>query len=271
MEGQWSNPVSAEIKGVTQVIFPGGDGWLYSFEAKTGKLLWKFNCNPVTASFKKGGRGDRGYPVATPVVYDNKLYASIGLDPSDGPGVGHFWCIDLTKEPKNKEKDLSPATTPPVVRGWFTVVPPLTIFDLKDPANKNAGFIWHVGGRRYPKPAKGREIIFGRTISTVAIHDGLVYAPDLDGYMQCLDAKTGEKYWEHDMKDGTWASPYYVDGKVFLGTEGGGMFVFKHGKEKKVLPKIEMERNLQTPVVAVNGVLYVNTGSQLVAIAPEKK
>jgi len=31
MHGQWSNPTYAEIAGVRQIIFPGGDGWLYSF------------------------------------------------------------------------------------------------------------------------------------------------------------------------------------------------------------------------------------------------
>jgi len=28
--------------GVPQVIFPGGDGWLYAFDPPTGRLLWKF-------------------------------------------------------------------------------------------------------------------------------------------------------------------------------------------------------------------------------------
>jgi outer membrane protein assembly factor BamB len=267
MEGQWSNPVAAEVKGVTQVIFPGGDGWLYSFEAKTGKLLWKFDCNPKDAVFKPGGRGDRGYPVATPVVYDNRLYVGIGMDPQHGPGVGHFWCIDITKEPKNKDKDLSPASKPGGKEGDR----PQTIFDPKDPANKDSGLVWHRGGSLVPKPKRGREIAFGRTVSTVAIHDGLVYAPDLDGYVQCLDAKTGQLYWEHDMKSSTWASPYYCDGKVFLGNEGTNMIVFKHGREAKVLSNIDMGSNLQTPVVVANGVLYINTGSQLFAIAPEKK
>jgi outer membrane protein assembly factor BamB len=256
MEGQWSNPVAAEVKGLTQVIFPGGDGWLYSFEGKTGKLLWKFDCNPKAAVFKPGGRGDRAFPIATPVIYENKLYVGVGLDPSEGPGVGHFWCIDITKEPKSKDKDLSPVNDN---------------FDPKADVNKDSGLVWHRGGFLDPKPKRGRETVFGRTVSTVAIHDGLVYAPDLDGFVQCLDAKTGELVWEHDMKEGTWASPYYVDGKVFLGNEGTYMVVLKHGKEKKFLGKIDMGKTLQTPVVAVNGVLYINTGSQLVAIAPEKK
>src|SRR5262249_38421458 len=43
--GQWSNPAYAVVDGQPQVIFPGGEGWLYSFDLD-GKLLWKFDCNP---------------------------------------------------------------------------------------------------------------------------------------------------------------------------------------------------------------------------------
>jgi outer membrane protein assembly factor BamB len=267
MQGQWSSPVAAEVKGVMLVIFPGGDGWLYSFEAKSGKLLWKFDCNPKDTVYRPGGRGDKSFAVATPVVHDNLLYIGIGLNPEDGPGVGHFWCIDITKEPKNKDKDLSPATKP----GAKKDDPPQTIFDPKDPANKDSGLVWHYGGNIDPKPEKGREIYFGRTISAVSCHDGLVYAAELDGFLHCFDAKTGKKYWDHDMKDGTWAAPFYADGKVFVGTEGGDILVFQHGKEKKLLNKIDMGKNLQNPVVVANGVLYVNTGSRLYAIAQEKK
>jgi outer membrane protein assembly factor BamB len=256
MEGQWSNPVAAQVKGVTQVIFPGGDGWLYSFEAKTGKLLWKFNCNPKSAVFMPGGRGDRNYIVATPVIYEDKLYIGVGQEPTAGPAVGHFWCVDITKVPKNKDKDLSPVNDN---------------FDPKADVNKDSGLVWHRGGYFMPKAAKGREIAFGRTISAVAIHDGLVYAADLDGFLYCLDAKTGELYWQHDLKSNVWASPYFVDSKVYLGTDAADMFVFKAGKEKKMLSKISMSGEIVVPVVAVNGVLYVNTGSQLIAIAPDKK
>src|SRR5439155_27219494 len=43
--GQWSNPAYAVVQGQPQVIFPGGDGWIYSFSPE-GKLIWKFDCNP---------------------------------------------------------------------------------------------------------------------------------------------------------------------------------------------------------------------------------
>jgi outer membrane protein assembly factor BamB len=105
----------------------------------------------------------------------------------------------------------------------------------------------------------------------VAVHDGLLYASELDGYLHCLDAKTGKKYWDYDLKDGIWNSPYYVDGRVFLGTDGGDMFIFQAGREKKEPVKINMEQGLKVPPVAAGGVLYVTNGTTLFAIAGVKQ
>jgi outer membrane protein assembly factor BamB len=252
MEGQWGNPVAANVKGVNQVIFPGGDGWLYAFKADTGELIWKFDCNPKAAVYKPGGKGDRSYLVATPVVYEDRLYVGVGNDPEDGAGVGHLWCVDITKVPANADKDLSPVGDN---------------FDPKAPANKDSGLVWHFGGPVVPKPANGREVVFGRTISTVAIHDGLVYASELEGYLHCLDAKTGQQYWEADLKDSIWNSPYYVDGRVLLGTDGGDLYVYAAGKAQNELAKINMEQSVKIPPVAANGMLYVTNGTTLYAIA----
>jgi outer membrane protein assembly factor BamB len=252
MEGQWSNPAAAEVGGVMHIIMPGGDGWLRGFEAGTGKLLWKFDCNPKKSVFKPGGGGDRNYLVATPVVHDGKVYVGVGQDPETGGGAGHLWCIDIAKEPKNKDKDLSPVKDN---------------FDPKAAVNKDSGLVWHYGELIANPQGNERDFSFGRTISTVAIHDGLVYAAELDGFLHCLDAKTGEKYWVHDFKVGTWDSPYYVDGKVFMGMDNGEMLVYAHGKKLKEPTKIDMSPSLKVPPVAVNGVLYVNNGANLYAIA----
>ena len=222
VEGQWSNPCAADIDGQKQVIFPGGDGWLRAFEPKTGKLLWKFNCNPSNEVFKPG---DKNYFIATPVVHDKKVYIGVGQNPGYGDGVGHLWCIDISKKPANKELDLSPVNDN---------------FDPRAAVNKDSGLVWHYGGKaKPPLPGKeDRDFIFGRTISTVAVVDDLVYAAELDGYLHCLDAKTGTKYWKYDLQDSTWNSPYYVDGKVFLGTDSGDMYIFSHGKQLKPPKKI---------------------------------
>lgn len=256
LDGQWSNAVYAQVGDQGQVIFPGGDGWLYSFEPQTGKLLWKFDLNPKSAVYKPGGRGTRNFPVATPVIHDNKLYLGTGQEPdNDGPGVGHFWCIDITKKPDNPDLDLSPRDE---------------AFDPKAEVNKNSALVWHYGGEIKPKPKEGRDVVFGRTLSMCAVHDGLVYIAEMEGYFHCLDALTGKKYWEADLKAEIWDSPLWVDGKVYIGTNDGTVFIFKHGKESKELGKVEMETAIKCAPVVCNGVLYIQTGDKLYAIAEKK-
>ncbi len=245
LHGQWSNPAYAEINGKPQVIFPGGDGWLYALNATDGKLVWKFDCNPKASKYILGGGGTRNEIIATPVVYENRVYVAVGQDPEHGNGVGHLWCIDPSKA-TDTHKDLSPVNDN---------------FDHKAEVNKNSGLVWHFGGT----DAQGK-IIFHRTMSTCALHDGHCYAASLYGAVVCLDAKTGQKHWEEDTKSAIWGSPYVVDGKVYQGTEDGEVWVYQFGKEKKLLGKNDMKNPVYSTPIAVNGVLYVMSRSNLYAI-----
>jgi outer membrane protein assembly factor BamB len=243
--GQWSNPAYAEVKGKGQVIFPGGDGYLYGLEPASGKMIWKFNCNPAKL---EAGNKIPNFPVATPVVVGDRVYVGVGLDPGNAAAnrVGHFWCIRL-----DRTGDVSPVGDN---------------FDPMAPANKDSALVWHYGGVLNPQPKLGRYAIFGRTISTAAVHDGLVYIAEEQGYLHCLDAATGKKHWEHDFKTGIWGSPYWVDGKVYIGTDDGDIVIFAHGKGRKVLATINMDEAVQSTPAAVDGVLFVATKSRLFAI-----
>src|SRR5437764_1412481 len=70
-------------------------------------------------------------------------------------------------------------------------------FDPHAPENKDSALIWHFGGPGDPNTL-GRNYYFGRTMSTAAIRDGLVYIAELAGYLHCLDAQTGKEYWQHN-------------------------------------------------------------------------
>lgn len=256
LHAQWSSPAYAEIAGKPQVLFPGGDGWLRAFEPASGKLIWKFDCNPANSRRGPAGASERSHFLAVPVVHEGRIYIGVGQDPKcAGNGAGHLWCIDPA-QPKAlpPDGDISPtlitdaATDPP------TIGP-----------NPRSGAVWHYGGpNRQPKADRKYE--FGRTLSTCAVHDGLVYAADLDGYLHCLDARTGRPLWVQDVRSSVWGSPLWADGKVYLGTDDGDLWVLKHGPAKAVLGKVEFDGPIRSTPVAANGVLYVMTDATLFAL-----
>ncbi|HVR29086.1 MAG TPA: PQQ-binding-like beta-propeller repeat protein [Thermoanaerobaculia bacterium] len=222
--GTWSNPAYGVAGGREQIIFPGGDGWVYSFEPKSGELHWKFDANPKGAVYELGGAGTANEIISTPVFVEGVVYVGVGQDPEHGEGVGHFYAIDASKT-----GDVTESAT-----------------------------IWHFG-----------DDDFNRTISTAAVHDGLVYISDLSGFLYCLDAKTGKHHWTHDTFAAVWGSPFVADGKVYLGDEDGDVVVLATGTEKKVLGETNMGSAVYTTPVAKDGVLYIATRSELFAIAVE--
>jgi outer membrane protein assembly factor BamB len=116
------------------------------------------------------------------------------------------------------------------------------------------GLVWHFDKIR-------------RSISTAAVADGLVYVSDFSGYLHCLDAKTGQEYWNHDLLAAVWGSPFLIDGKIYLGDEDGDIVVMAHGKEKKLIAEMNMGSAVYGTIVPANGVLFINNRSQLFAIA----
>jgi outer membrane protein assembly factor BamB len=239
MHGQWACP-SYAAEPVPQVIFPGGDGWLRAFEPGTGQLLWKFDGNRKDAKYELGGTGTKSDFIAAAVISDGRLYIGTGQDPEHFTGIGHLWCVDLAKAVKfgatNKDGDVSPVNDN---------------FDPAAAVNAKSALAWVYGGEETRKWAP-RDFQFGRTMSTVAVVDGLVYAPELQGYVHCLDARTGQHLWEHDTKSAIWSAAYYIDGKVLVATEGGELFVYRHDKAPKMIDVLDVvaknEKEARVPI-----------------------
>ena len=73
-----------------------------------------------------------------------------------------------------------------------------------------------------------------RTIASVAVADGLVIAPDLSGFIHCVDARTGKKYWTYDASDSLQGAPLIVDGKVYVADEEGDVVVLRLSKDPAI-------------------------------------
>ncbi len=108
---------------------------------------------------------------------------------------------------------------------------------------------------------------FGRSISTVAVQEGLVYAVELDGYVNCLELESGRRVWKHDLLSTVWGSALAADGKVYVQTGDGDVTVLAAGREKKVLGKNTLPSLAHGTAVAANGVLYLTGEKQLYAVA----
>ncbi|QDS97144.1 outer membrane protein assembly factor BamB family protein [Adhaeretor mobilis] len=293
LHGQWSSPTYAEIDGQAQVIFGGGDGWVYSFDPAgdgegNAKLLWRFDANPKESKWELMGKGTRNNIIATPVIYDNVVYVAVGQDPEHGEGVGHLWCIDPTKSgdvsPELAYNSDDPDQVIPHKRVQ-AVVPEEGDFARPNP---NSAVIWHYEGHDKDGDGKlGFDETMHRSCGTVAIKDDVLYIADFSGLFHCLNAKTGEFNWNFDMLSAAWGSPLIVDDKVFIGDEDGEIAVFKHSADPTEAMKREdpddEESELvpyfgqpymgatvySTPIVA-HGVLYISSQSHLFAIQAEE-
>lgn len=276
LHGQWSSPCFAVLGGVPQVVFAGGDGWLYSFHGTSwaeGKpeLLWKFDANPKESKYILGGRGTRNEIIATPVAYDDKIYLAVGQDPEHGEGIGHLWCIDPTKRGDISEQLAFklPDTMQPIPHRRLQAVIPEDGEVARD--NPNSGVIWHYS--EYDLDGNGKidfEETMHRTIGTVTIKDDLLFLADFSGLFHCVDAKTGKPYWTHDLFAACWGSALVVDGKVYIGDEEGKVTVFNCAKEKEILAENDMGNAVYSTPVYANGVLYIANKTHLFAIAGDE-
>lgn len=266
MHGQWCSPAYGVLGGVEQAIFAGGDGWLYSFDPRgaggKSKLLWKFDCNPKTSKYTPQG-ATRNPIIASPVIYDGRVFVAVGEDPDNGEGAGHLWCIDPTKR-----GDVSPTLvynmkdpkTPIAYKRLQACEPEKGDFEAD---NKNSAFVWRYDGEN-PKEFEGT---MHRTLSSAAIKDDLLFISDTNGVIHCLDAKTGKGYWTHDTLASVYATPLIAGDYVYVADSDGDVCVFKLSKEKELVSELNMELSVQCSPVVANEVLFIATSSVVYAIA----
>lgn len=284
LHGQWASPSYGVFQGQPQVIFPGGDGWVYSFDPEGdgrggAKLLWKFDGNPKTSKWMLGGRGTRNSIIAFPAIYDGLAYITMGHNPEHGEGEGSLWCIDPARR-----MDGSDVSAELAVDLDGKVIPHRRVqaVDLGEGEraipNPASAVIWSY--TKFDQNNDGEidfEEEFHRSMGIPAIKDDILYIADFSGLFHCLDAKTGKVHWTHDMFAQCWGSALVVDGKVYIGDEDGEISVFRHSADPNVAMKeglepiniVDMANSVyMTPIVA-NNVLYIANTNTLFAIAVE--
>lgn len=268
MHRQCASPCFGIFGGVEQAIFAGGDGWLYSFDPRgdsgQARLLWKFDCNPKESSYRLE-KSTRNPLIAAPVIYDGLVYAGVGEDPEHGEGPGHLWCID----PKRRG-DVSPTLvfnkadpeTPIAYKRIQACEPDNGDFERP---NGNSAARWHYVGA----DPRQFETTMHRMLRSVAIKRDLLFNADQSGLVHCLDAKTGQAHWTHDILAMSWSAPLIAGEHVYIADQDGAVHIFKLAKEKELVSRDELGIGVMiagTPAAA-NGVLFIAAFNTLFAIA----
>lgn len=280
MHGQWASPAIGVLGGVPQVIFPGGDGWVYSFRAdrwdrenKKPELLWKFDANPKDAKWILGGRGTRNNIIAFPVIHEQRVYITMGQDPEHGEGDGALWCIDPTRRGDVSAQLLIDNKAEPRRQEIFGMPPERII------VNPNSAVLW-----KYDKVGEEFYEHFNRSLSSPVIANNVLIVPDLSGVVHCLNATTGKVNWTADALAAIWGSALVVDGNVFVGTEDGEVLIFPLSADPRLaidreklpngnfknhgmpLRTVSLESSIYSSPSASNNVLFIATRQHLFAI-----
>jgi outer membrane protein assembly factor BamB len=239
--GQWTSPSLGKVNGKDQVYFGGGDGLLYAFDptpVKDGdssyiKKVWWFDAVPEEYKHDKAGKPIK-YPAAE--------------GPSEINATPVFYknrvYVPIGQDPEHGEGV-----------GRLVCVDATKTGDIT-----KTGLIWDF-----------KEI--HRSISTVSIdpETGLLFIADFSGFVFCLDAETGKKYWEYDMKAHMWGSTFVADGKCYVGDEDGDVVILAATKELKVLSEVNMGSPVYSTAIVANGTMYIGSQTHLFAIAKDAK
>jgi outer membrane protein assembly factor BamB len=254
--GQWSSPSLGVAGGRTLIFYGGGDGVCYAFEAmkrhgrdagdagdkrEVAKLkkVWQFDCNG--AELRQPGGADADY-----------------------------WDGDASRRgPRDAYVGPSEIIGTPVFSGgrvYATVG--------RDPVHgPSAGVLQCIdaslSGDITAKGAAWTYRGISRSMSTVAVAGGLVYAADIAGDVHCIDAGSGKAVWVHRTKEPIWGSPMVADGRVYVGTQERHLWALAAGRKLQVLSCTRLDRPISSTPVAANGTLYVASHRRLWAVGRE--
>ena len=230
------------------------DSFIAAYDIKTGKEVWKTPREEISSW-------------GSPTVYEGKTRAELI---TSGPKAVRTYDPATGKE-LWRLGPMSEITTPTpfvahdlifVTSGYRPIQPIYAIrpggsgdLTLKDGQNSSEFIAW--------SKARG-----GPYMPTPIVYGDLFYTCSNQGVFAAYDAKTGQSVYQERL-GGTGgaftASPVASDGKIFLSSEDGDVFVVKAGPKYELLSKNPVgEVIMATPAVS-DGLVIVRTVSHLFA------
>jgi outer membrane protein assembly factor BamB len=109
----------------------------------------------------------------------------------------------------------------------------------------------------------------GAYMATPLVYQDILYVVGWNGVLLAFDGKTGERLYQERVGGGTTAftaSPVAADGKIYITSEEGDVFVVKAGRTFQLLATNPLgEIGMASPAIS-EGVIYFRAGKSLMAI-----
>jgi outer membrane protein assembly factor BamB len=108
----------------------------------------------------------------------------------------------------------------------------------------------------------------GAYMTSVLVYDSLLYRLRWNGNLACYDARSGTEIYQQTVDPSSFiASPVAADGKIYMVSEYGELYIIQSGPAYKLLKKISLgEVSLVTPAITP-GMLLLRTASRLIAVS----
>ena len=107
----------------------------------------------------------------------------------------------------------------------------------------------------------------GAYMTSVVVHDSLLYRLKWNGNLAVMDARTGDWIYDETVHRYSFiAAPVIADDKIYLVAEEGMVYIVKTGREYELINKIPLgEVSLVTPGL-VQDVIIFRTAGHLIAV-----
>jgi outer membrane protein assembly factor BamB len=286
-----STPVT---NGRVVIAFFGSQG-LYAFDFN-GKLLWKKDLGRLDVGAYDAPDYEWG-TASSPIIHDN-----MAIVQCDQQKNSFLISVDLNSGKtlwRTERNELPSWATPTVVNKRELVTNAPNAIRAYDPASGKE--LWSFGGSSKitaPTPVYTKDYIVvssgrrpeapiftvraggkgsiawtktqrGPYMPTPLIHDGIVYVIGNAGIFDAYELASGaEVYRERIPHQGSGfsASPVAADGKLYLASEDGDMFVVQMGRTFKLLGRYSMGEPLMATPALGDQTMYVRGERHLFAI-----
>ena len=253
--GYASSPILYGSRAIVQVDVHDGQ-YLAAWELADGKQAWRVE-RDVAPSW------------ATPVVLStddgDELIANgstiHGYDPDDGR---ELWSLG----PNSELVIAAPVVGEGVVYVSAGYAPVKPIYAVRAGARGDLEVDPNVGDEHLLwSHARG-----GAYMPTPLLYRGIYYVVHHNGRLVAYDAQSGEAIYKTRFSQGGvfTASPVAVNGKIYMPTEEGHVYVIEAGPEYNELAVNEMKEPLMATPAVSEGILLIRTPTRLVAVSERR-